>query len=175
MTVKDWEKSPVIEDLASEIDRILFRDGDVDDVYQWTLKISSCTGKCAKVVLENKKSDLRQILLELGASAMIAAHNTTLNPSLFKSMLSPVDYPEVYIEGVLFDQLIAELERQDFTWGNDRELKGTLWITILSEEVGEVSQDILDKKWEDAERELVQVAAVVVQMLSDQKLMGNVE
>lgn len=56
-----------------------------------------------------------------------------------------------------------EIERslQDQRWGKDRHLDPLLWSVVLGEEIGEVSQSVLDGS------ELVQVAAVVIAWLED--------
>lgn len=67
--------------------------------------------------------------------------------------------------------LRAERERQDTKWGADRNQPHTLWQTMLSEEVGEVAEAVLDVTFpkgnapsaeglEHLYEELVQVAAV---------------
>ena len=65
----------------------------------------------------------------------------------------------------------AERERQDAQWGADRDQPHTLWQTILTEEVGEVAEAVLDvtfpkegaasaEELKHLYEELVQVAAV---------------
>jgi len=75
-----------------------------------------------------------------------------------------------------FDKIQAECDKQDAKWGADRDLHPLEWISILSEEVGEVSKEINDAGFkteniflEDYEKELVQVAAVACQMLKNIK------
>ena len=75
-----------------------------------------------------------------------------------------------------FNKIQAECDRQDVKWGANRNLHPLEWISILSEEVGEVSKEINDagfnveeimlKKYED---EIIQVAAVACQMLKNIK------
>jgi NTP pyrophosphatase (non-canonical NTP hydrolase) len=58
-----------------------------------------------------------------------------------------------------------ERERQDAKWGADRQLDDYFWLTIITEELGETAEAIL-KGWpEEAQKELVQVAAVAVSWL----------
>ena len=60
----------------------------------------------------------------------------------------------------------AERDRQDQMWGTSfpgRPLER--WVTILTEEVGEVAKAVLDENMDDWRRELVQVAAVAVKIL----------
>jgi NTP pyrophosphatase (non-canonical NTP hydrolase) len=62
--------------------------------------------------------------------------------------------------------VIAERGRQDTKWGDQSGHADELWLTILSEEVGEAAKEVLDARfdntWADLRKELVQVAAVVV-------------
>lgn len=72
------------------------------------------------------------------------------------------------------ERVYRETRRQDAKFGPERDLSGLEWLGILSEEVGEVSKDLVDAHWSgssaittdkigDAVRELIQVAAVAVQ------------
>lgn len=72
-------------------------------------------------------------------------------------------------ETVILD-VIKEREQQDKKWGEQNHLF-SLWNTILMEEVGEVSEEILDfelagkQNLHKLRTELVQTGAVVVAML----------
>lgn len=70
------------------------------------------------------------------------------------------------------DQVIKlireERRKQDKKWGRNRILPNLLWNAILTEEVGEVSNEILDSHLyelgevtDDLVKELVQVASVI--------------
>lgn len=63
------------------------------------------------------------------------------------------------IEKVLFD-VAYERVHQDRKWGADRNLVDRQWLPILVEEVGEVSEAILEEG--GLRDELIQVAAVAV-------------
>lgn len=63
-----------------------------------------------------------------------------------------------------FRQIRAEILRQDEKWGDQSGHPLPLWYTILGEEVGEVAQAILQQKPDECLKELIQVAAVAVQM-----------
>lgn len=76
----------------------------------------------------------------------------------------------------IFNKIQAECDKQDSKWGTDRKLHPLQWVSILSEEVGEVSKEINDDGFrteniflENYEKELVQVAAVTCQMLKNIK------
>lgn len=60
--------------------------------------------------------------------------------------------------------IMEERSRQDRKWGlqNHHDL---YWLAILMEEVGEAAKSIIEKKQQDAEKELVQCAAVLVAWL----------
>ena len=62
-----------------------------------------------------------------------------------------------------FEALIrAERERQDAKWGANRNLANEVWLTILTEEVGEAAKAMLEEDKEGLKLELVQIAAVTV-------------
>jgi NTP pyrophosphatase (non-canonical NTP hydrolase) len=68
----------------------------------------------------------------------------------------------------IFGNLLEERARQDMKWGEQNH-DLTVWLTVLTEEVGEVAEAILtnrsDPSWENVAAvrdELVQVAAVAV-------------
>jgi NTP pyrophosphatase (non-canonical NTP hydrolase) len=68
----------------------------------------------------------------------------------------------------IYKQIEAERIRQDGLWGVQRHSLDR-WLTILVEEVGEVAKAIQgddpDRVGDEAEEELVQVAAVAVQII----------
>jgi NTP pyrophosphatase (non-canonical NTP hydrolase) len=68
----------------------------------------------------------------------------------------------------IYSQIEAERIRQDGLWGEQRHTLDR-WLTILVEEVGEVAKamqgDDPDRVEDEAEEELIQVAAVAVQIV----------
>ena len=68
----------------------------------------------------------------------------------------------------IFEQIEAERIRQDWLWGVQRHSLDR-WLTILVEEVGEVAKalqgDDTEQVEKEAEEELIQVAAVAVQIV----------
>jgi len=68
----------------------------------------------------------------------------------------------------IFEDIKNERLRQDAKFGENREQHPAVWLTILTEEVGEVAQEICDSGFVEASLksnyrdELVQVAAVAV-------------
>lgn len=67
------------------------------------------------------------------------------------------------------ESILEERERQKSLWGRQVHDLPT-WMTILTEEVGEVAQEVLNVKFKKhsidcLRKELVQVAAVAVQIL----------
>tara|TARA_Y100000034_G_C6905543_1_gene420029 strand:+ start:3128 stop:3394 length:267 start_codon:yes stop_codon:yes gene_type:complete len=58
--------------------------------------------------------------------------------------------------------VLAERERQDAKWGDQTQNPDLKWNAILVEEVGEISQDILDKKMASMLEEIIQSAAVCI-------------
>jgi len=71
-------------------------------------------------------------------------------------------------------EIASERERQDAKFGDQRH-KPIEWLSILVEEVGEVSREICENHfpiygksdWTNYRKELVQVAAVVKHMLEN--------
>ena len=60
-----------------------------------------------------------------------------------------------------------ERERQDEKWGDQSDHPAWIWNAILGEEVGEVSEELLEYKFgdhdmDDVYKELIQVAAVAM-------------
>lgn len=64
----------------------------------------------------------------------------------------------------VFAYLEAERVRQQAKWGFQTH-PFPVWLAILTEELGEASQAYLQRRYEDCHRELVQAAAVLVQIL----------
>lgn len=71
------------------------------------------------------------------------------------------------MENILED-IRKERERQDLKFGADRDQHPAVWLTVLTEEVGEVAQEICDSNFnvdnlkDNYRVELIQVAAVAV-------------
>lgn len=69
----------------------------------------------------------------------------------------------------IFEDVNSEIERQDGKFGKDRESHPLVWLSILSEEVGEIAKEINDadfteeKLSDNYRKELIQVAAVALQ------------
>lgn len=61
-----------------------------------------------------------------------------------------------------FNDAYGEIIKQDRTWGINRVQSSLLWQAVLSEEVGEVAKEVLEKDNEKLREELVQVAAVAL-------------
>ncbi len=74
----------------------------------------------------------------------------------------------------ILEEIRRERQRQDEQWGHHEQLHppGT-WAMIVMEELGEACQAFVQRDLEHARRELVQVAAVVVQWLEIIDLMGD--
>lgn len=60
--------------------------------------------------------------------------------------------------------VVTEMLAQDEKWGPMRPHPDMLWLTILTEELGEAAKDMLEGRCPRAE--LVQVAAVAVQWIA---------
>lgn len=58
--------------------------------------------------------------------------------------------------------VLGERRRQDEKWGSQRHLPRDRWMTILTEEVGEVANAILEDDVTNLKIELIQVAAVCI-------------
>ena len=73
---------------------------------------------------------------------------------------------DLYRPNVVQD-VLDERERQDRRWGVSRNLHPSLWLAVLSEEMGEMAEAILKGDRDNYRRELVQVAAVALAALQD--------
>ena len=67
----------------------------------------------------------------------------------------------------LFIRVAEERRRQVVKWGERRNNDPFEWVSVLTEEVGEVAQAVNDGELESAFHELVQVAAVALAFLED--------
>lgn len=66
-----------------------------------------------------------------------------------------------------------ERSRQDENWGTPQRHTRDEWMVILMEEVGEVAEALLNKRFTDYREEVTQVAAVAVAMLEfDDDVLG---
>jgi len=66
--------------------------------------------------------------------------------------------------------VVDEMCAQDVKWGADRDQHPFVWMTILTEEVGEAAQASLHREFggnaaEGLRNELVQIAAVALQFI----------
>ena len=61
----------------------------------------------------------------------------------------------------VIENVLAERERQDSIWGDQRDNTDDTWALIAIEELGEVAKDINDTKLGSAYTEIIQVAAVM--------------
>ena len=59
------------------------------------------------------------------------------------------------------DEIKSERRRQDEKWGEQNH-EPLYWISILVEEVGEAAKEVLENKYSNYRKELVQCAAVCV-------------
>ena len=62
----------------------------------------------------------------------------------------------------VLENVLAERERQDSIWGDQRDNADDTWALIALEELGEVAKDINDNRLGSAYTEIIQVAAVMV-------------
>ena len=69
--------------------------------------------------------------------------------------------------GVIAD-ILDERARQLKKWGVQNHTDGD-WALILLEELGEVAKDILERRPEKADKELVEVAAVAVAWIENRR------
>jgi len=63
---------------------------------------------------------------------------------------------------MVLENVLAERERQDSIWGDQRDNTDNMWALIALEELGEVAKDVNDIKLGSAYTEIIQVAAVMV-------------
>ena len=62
---------------------------------------------------------------------------------------------------VVLEDVLAERERQDLLWGDQKTNTDFVWALIAFEELGEVAKDLNDGKLEAAYVEVIQTAAVL--------------
>ena len=62
---------------------------------------------------------------------------------------------------VVLEDVLAERERQDLLWGDQKTNTDFVWALIAFEELGEVAKDLNDDKLETAYVEIIQTAAVL--------------
>ena len=62
---------------------------------------------------------------------------------------------------VVLEDVLAERERQDSMWGDQKTNLDETWALIALEELGEVAKDLNDDKLETAYVEIIQTAAVL--------------
>ncbi len=64
--------------------------------------------------------------------------------------------------------LYDEMSYQNEVWGENRTQQLELWLTILTEEIGEIAKEILEKNdVQNLYHECIQVAAVAIHMAED--------
>lgn len=66
----------------------------------------------------------------------------------------------------ILNLICEERKRQDTKWGENRMMSDLMWLTVLSEEIGEAARDIL-KGTSTLETEVLHVAAVAVAWLEN--------
>ena len=60
----------------------------------------------------------------------------------------------------ILEAVLAERERQAERWGDQTEHTDLEWMSILTEEIGEVAKDVNDQRMAGMFEELIQCAAV---------------
>lgn len=71
------------------------------------------------------------------------------------------------LQNLVLQDVVRERSRQDELFGERNDWAPERWLTILMEEIGEVSTAILENQWKDYDTELIQVAAVAVAALEN--------
>lgn len=67
----------------------------------------------------------------------------------------------------IWHAILAERRRQDEKWGADRQQSHELWLTIMTEELGELAEAILKGESKNIWKELIHVLAVGVAYAED--------
>ena len=62
----------------------------------------------------------------------------------------------------IIEEIRAERIRQDTKWGYPKNIEATVWVSVLSEESGEVARAVLEADYDELRNELIQVAAVAI-------------
>lgn len=85
--------------------------------------------------------------------------------------MTPEEYKKVKIQGEIVGDVLDERDRQDAKWGTEfPDRDWDRWVTILTEEVGEFAEAVLEMPYvengeERVREELIQVAAVAMSAL----------
>ena len=64
--------------------------------------------------------------------------------------------------------VVIERDKQDRKWGTEIHSRETM-LTVLMEEVGEAAKAVLEGDFKNYEEELIQVAAVAVKMIEQER------
>ncbi len=75
----------------------------------------------------------------------------------------------------VMEDVLAERERQDFMWGDQKTNTDFVWALIAFEELGEVAKDLNDGKLEAAYVEVIQTAAVLFAWAESLRRRGVIE
>jgi NTP pyrophosphatase (non-canonical NTP hydrolase) len=76
--------------------------------------------------------------------------------------------PQQKQKWLILKKILEERSRQDTKFGaSPRNMKPEVWLTVLTEELGEVSRAIIEGDSAGYETELIQVAAVAIAALED--------
>jgi NTP pyrophosphatase (non-canonical NTP hydrolase) len=65
-----------------------------------------------------------------------------------------------FLQSQALNKVLDERDRQDEKWSTHRQIKPSIWLAILVEEIGEVAKAMLQQKPYEMRKELVQVCAV---------------
>lgn len=86
-----------------------------------------------------------------------------------------VDRIDKAIQNEILRAVIIERKRQDILYGERNEHPPERWLVILMEEVGEVSNAVLEKDLEAYYNEFVQVAAVAIAALESLRVQSTLK
>ena len=70
------------------------------------------------------------------------------------------------------EHVLAERERQDLMWGDQKNNSDETWTVIALEELGEVARNVYEFNLGEAYTELIQVAAVCVALAESLRRRG---
>lgn len=73
--------------------------------------------------------------------------------------------PACVRQNKILQRIVDERRRQDKKWGTKFSNSAERWLAILAEEFGEAAMAVVDRQYDDLDKELIQVAAVCVKFL----------
>jgi len=116
--------------------------------------------------LNRFKDDLNNLVIGEDDSIFLNVYKKALQSQIEELEEELRNYKSM--NDTIFEEIKQERIRQDNKFGKQpRNLKPSLWLAVLTEEVGEVARAILEGYSENYREELIQIAAVCTAAIED--------